>query len=340
MTAEVPRERRIGQINFVRNNFGQDLVSPNFPLLDYEWLVLRLSGSVTVSGGTTDGTVGVEAPFSLVKSIQVVVTGLTGDTFVDIPMSELRVITHMIGRRPALEPKFAAPAATVGTNTFFAEVYLPFALEDMSNPYRGFFASNRYGQVRLRIQWGNEEDLINGGDRTEVVDATTLIEVFGREYSYNPTFELANDLLLNQRVFVKDISINNSAQTNFEIEIPRTASFLRGILLKQFVQTTFEQPINTLINGDQQVTLLYNDLDRKYEYKWNQLTRQNFEMYRGDFPLVGGLPFYAFLDLSPRGDFARLQNMLNLQKIAIRVDNNAVANAFLRVVLLKYALSA
>lgn len=346
MTAQVPRERRIGAIAFAQSNFGPDLISPNFPLLNYEWLVLRCSGTMTISDAT-GAVINPENPWSIVKGVQCVVTGLTGDTFIDLPMNELRVLTHYVGRRPGRAPLNTPTGITAAAHPFSFEIYLPFSLEDMSNPYRGFFASNRYAQVRLRILWGQATDLVSGtGAFANTVAATTQIEVFGREYSFDPRFELANDLLLHQRVNIKEVSINNVAQTNFDIEIPRTASFLRGILVKQYdfgaVGTaTIERPIATLITLEQQVTLLYNDTDRKYEYKFSQVQNQNTEAYR--LPLPTG---YFFVDLAPgvgadgQGDFSLLQNMLNLQKIVLRVDNNAVANAFLRLTLVKYALSA
>jgi hypothetical protein len=46
---------------------------------------------------------------------------------------------------------------------------------------------------------------------------------------------------------------------------------------------------------------------------------------------------YLFTDLSPKGDFSLLQNMLNLQKITQRTNTQSVANAFIRQTILKYA---
>lgn len=339
MTAPVPRERRLGSIPFASGTFGQDLFGPNggLPLLNYEYFILRLTGTLTISGGTTNGTVVTENPRTLVKSVQVVVTGLTGDTFIDIPLTDLVILTHYIGRRPSLAPQeTAVSSGAAAAYPIVGEYYLPFALEDMSNPYRGFFASNRYAQVRLRIQWGTVEDLVAGGDRTKVLTATQ-IDVWGREYSFDSRFETANDLLLHQRQNVSQTSINAVAQNNFDIEIPRTASFLRGILLKQYTDIP-ETPITTLITAEQQVTLIFNDLDRKFEYTWAQLQRLNRESYaRGSTTWPTS---YVFVDLSKLGDFGLLVNMLNFQKIEVRIDNNSVANAFVRTTLLKYALSA
>jgi hypothetical protein len=340
MTAPVPRERKIGTIAFASGTFGQDLFGPNggLPLLNYERFVLRLTGTLTISGGTTDGTPVFENPRTLIKAVQVVVTGLTGDTFIDIPLTDLVVLSHFIGRRPGMDPsETPILSGAVGTYTFGGDYVIPFALEDMSNPYRGFFAANRYAQVRLRLQFGTTADLVSGGDRTLAISACN-VDVWVREYSFDQRFETANDLLLHQRVNVKQQSINAVAQTNFDLEIPRTASYLRGILLKQYTDIP-ETPITSLLTLEQQVTLILNDTDRKFEYTWEQLIRKNREVYvRGSSsPWPVG---YAFIDLAPNGDFSNLINMLNFQKMVVRIDNNSVANAFVRMTLLKYALSA
>src|SRR4029077_11529450 len=194
----------------------------------------------------------------------------------------------------------AVTSGAIGATNFVGEYYLPFSLEDMTNPYRGFFAANRYAQVRLRILWGTAADLVSGGDRVLALTVTG-VDVWVREYSFDTRFESNTDYLLHQRVNVKQVSINAAAQTNFDIEIPRTASFLRGILLKQYTDVP-ETPITTLIGNEQQVTLIYNDNDRKFEFTWNQLIRKNREDYAplnpagGPFALPTG---YAFVDLTP-----------------------------------------
>lgn len=339
MTAPVPRERKLGTIPFAASTFGSDLFGPNggLPLLNYEYFILRLSGTLTISGGTIDGAGVDENPRTLIKAVQVVVTGLTGDTFIDIPLTDLVILTHYIGRRPALDPSESPiVSGAVGVYTFAGEYYLPFSLEDMANPYRGFFASNRYAQVRLRLQFGSTADLITGGDRTLAITACN-VDVWGREYSFDQRYETANDLLLHQRVNVKQQSINAVAQTNFDLEIPRTASYLRGILLTQYTDIP-ETPISSLISAEQQVSLILNDTDRKFEYTWAQLQRQNRERYaRGS---VAWPVSRVFIDLAPNGDFSTLMNMLNFQKMVVRIDNNSVASAFVRMTLLKYALSA
>jgi hypothetical protein len=351
MTAPVPRERKVGTIAFANSTFGVDLFGPNggLPLLVYEYWILRLTGTLTISGGTTNGTPVVENPRTLIKAVQVVVTGLTGDTFIDIPMTDLVILTNFIGRRPGIAPQeTAVTSGAIGATNFVGEYYLPFALEDMTNPYRGFFASNRYAQVRLRILWGTTTDLVSGGDRTLALTVTG-VDVWVREYSFDTRFESNTDYLLHQRVNVKQVSINAAAQTNFDIEIPRTASFLRGVLIKQYTDNP-ETPITTLIGNEQQVTLIYNDNDRKFEFTWNQLIRKNREDYAPLNPAGGPFAFptgYAFVDLTPGegrgasgGDFSLLNNMLNFQRMVLRIDNSSVANAFVRMTLVKYALSA
>lgn len=337
MTAQVPRERRIATIPFSSGNTA-DIFGPNggLPLLNYEYWLLRLSGSLLIAGGPATSVVA-ENPRTLIKAVRVIVTGLTGDTFIDIPMTDLVVLSEFIGKRPGAAPQEVAVSSTAnGTTAFSGEYYLPFSLTDMANPYRGFFASNRYAQVRLQILWGTTADMVVAGGATVTFSVAPQIDVVVREFSFENRFETATDLFLHQRVAVLRTSVNAVAQVGLDIEIPRTAAFLRGILFKQFTDVP-ETPISTLILGTSQVTLLFNDTDRKYEYTLAQLTAQNKRNYMRSGTWPTG---YHFLDFSPDGDFSLCQNMLNLQKIVVRMDTASVANAFIRTTLLKYAQAA
>lgn len=342
MTAPVPRERKVGSIAYVANSFGVDLFGPNggLPLLPYERFVLRLSGTLTADA-TADGTIVPENPRTLIKAVQIVVSGLTGDTFIDVPLTDLVILSHFIQRRPSSPPQedavTLAEVQASGAIAFYGEYELPFDLYDMANPYRGMFAANRYAQVKLRIQWGSETDFITLSAGA-VTLSNTKVDVWVREYGFEPRFEQANDLLLHQRVAAIRASVNAVALNDFDLEIPRTASYLRGILLSTYTDNP-ERKIGTLLTGEAPITLIYNDTDRKFEFTAAQLQRDNANTYARAASTAWPTGYY-WLDLSPGGDFSLLQNMLNLQKMVVRVNTASVANAIIRATLVKYALSA
>jgi len=339
MTAPVPREHKIGPaIACVNGVDGQEMTAPEgaFSALHYEKLVLELNGNVIVSGGTANATVSADAPESIVKRIQIILTGTSGDAFIDIPLTELRYLTHFITRAPGLDNERSAPVASVGTNPFSARVVLPFMLEDMEREakYRGFWASNRFTGVRFKVTWGTIANLMTGGDRTNTVDpATTSLQLWGKEYSRDSRFAQATDLLLWQRT-TKDFYINNIAQSDFDMEIQRTASWLKGIMIRQMtivagVETALA---DTLIRPTDKVTLMFDDSDKKFEFTWSYLKFRNREEQRISLPTGT-----AWIDLSEHGDMQLLEMLLNHTKTYVRIDNAAIANGVVRLVTSKYA---
>jgi hypothetical protein len=331
MAAKVPRLRKLGSLAYVKNNFSE-MLSPNlFPQLIYSFLFFRLSGSITTGAGAL-GTAVAENPYTLIKSIQV---KIAGTDFIDIPATDLRILAHYIGQRPGVAPTSTAVANTASaTQSFKADLMLPFSLTDMhfSGRRRGFFASNRYPTVSLRINWGSEEDLIAaGGYATKAVDAGCVLDVWAEEWSQEPAFESASNLLLHKRG-QQTVDANGVVLTNYSIELPRDPSLLRGVLIKQFTDVP-ETPITTLFTALKAITLRYGKTDRKLEFDYETLQRINTRDY--GIALPNG---YVFLDLAPDGDFARLQDTTS-GVFELLVDSASVANAKIRTTFVRYGAS-
>jgi len=356
MTAPAPREKRLGTIAFVRNAYGLDLFGPNggLPLLDYEEMWIDMSGTLTITGGTVSGTPVFENPLSLYNP-EVQLTGAPiGDSFVQIPASDLEVFNMIAqSKLPGCpRPTTAAgglstsisqltPITTgdVGTYTFRAIQRLPFAMNDLSNPYVSFFPANRYGQVNVRIKWNTEEFLVAGGSRTKTISSTSAI-IFGREYTFDPDFDLMKGLFLNQRLQVKQPALVNAVQSDQDYEITRTAAFLAKIMIKQYTTDAngVETPSDAIIRPTDQLILLLNDVDRKFEqFTWEYWREHNRYWYGFELP-VG----YVVMDMSPRGDQKVLakMNMMNFSSIKVRANNGAVASSNLRFTVQKLAASA
>ncbi len=324
MTAPVPREKQLATtIPFARNAYGQDLYGPNggLPLMIYEEFYIDVAGTLTIAGGTTDGTVGVENPRTLLKSIEVKLTGSKlSDSYIEIPLSDLVQLNFIDNRNSQGPAESPIGSGAAGVYTFRGVYKLPFLANDMANPYKYMFTAGRYTGVNVRIKWGTEEDLVQGGDRTKTISACTAT-IWPREYSFDPRFELANKILFNQRINVKTVAIT-AANTNFEMELQRTAAYLRGILISTFFLDAngVETPTDTIIRATDPIFLRLNDTDNKFEY-----TREFLEFRMlNDYDVRLGLGRY-FLDISPRGDEELVSKMmmLNFNTIKVRINNAA-----------------
>jgi hypothetical protein len=342
--APPPRSRKVGTIGFVNNTFGTDLYGPQggLPLETYSGLIIDLNGTLTIAGGTVDGVPVLENPRTLIKAIQIQVTGLTaGDSFIDVPLTDLVTLSHFIETRPPFFPtESSIQTGAAGTYLFGGKYLLPFIMPDMQNPWKGMFPSGRSGQTKIRVQFGQAEDLVAGGDRTKTI-SLCQVDFWGDDiYSLDPRYDALTGLLLHQRVNLKQISLgaNGTAQTDFDIEIQRTPAFLRGLLLRTMTidANGVETPVDTVIRDTDPITMFLNEGERKFEFTGSLVkyrNRKHYNLPRGqDFPLG----FY-FLDLVPSGEEGLLINMMNYQTIKVRINNAAIANSAIRVVALKYA---
>lgn len=348
MTAPAPREERIGQMSFVQNNYSTpDLFGPNggFPQRTYKELILDLQGVLTIAGGAVDGIPVAENPRTLIKGIEVLLTGTSlGDSFISVPLTDLVVLNMIADKNQESDPT-ETPCATGGVSvTNFRGIYrLPFWLTDMLDKYKTYFVSGRPGisQVNFRIKWGSAEDLVAGGDRTKTLTATS-VTIYGRDYTGVSFIESRADLLYYQRIAAVTKTLNATAGTDQDVIIPRSNSFLRGLMLKQY--TTDANGVETPIEGaggllrpTDPIIFILNTLERKYDLTWEQIKDRNLRDYKRPMPLG-----YAFIDMSPDGDEAFILPMLmtNYSEIKLRFNNAAVANANLRVTLSKLSYVA
>lgn len=328
MAAKVPRERLIGTLLYKKNGFTE-LLSPNtYPQEIYERHILRLSG-IHTKVGTVDGVAVAENPLTLLKAIQV---RFGSNAWVDIPGPDLHVLSHYIMQRPG-RPAPGLLASTGDKNsddTFGVDLELPFALKDMVAPRRGFFPANRYTSpaVGLRINWGSESDMVNGGTFSTNQLDSCQVDVIGREWSGQPEFEAAKNYFLHKRISAVTPT-NGSALVKYPIEIPRDASRLRGVLIKTY-QDSPETPDLTVISDTADLTLIYGTTDRKYEYTYGLLRSINERDYGIALP-----PGYVFIDLAPDGDFGALQDT-TAGLFQILFNTNAVAAAQIRCTFVRY----
>lgn len=327
---------------FVRNAYTTpDLSGPNngFPLRTYKQLLIDVQGTLTIAGGAADGLPVIENPRSLIKAIEIQLSGSPlGDAFISMPLTDLVVLNMTEYRSLNSDPiEDGIESGAAGAYTFRGRYVLPFVMPSFSNPYKGMFVAGKPGisQVSLRIRWGTEEDLVAGGDRVKTISATTAT-VYGVDFTGFGGIESSKELFYHQRIASITKTYNATAGVDQDIIFPRTPAFLKGILMKQMTVDAngVETPSTTLIRATDPIVFMLNTLDRKYDLTWEQVQERNRRDYRRTLP-----DGYIFLDMAPEGDeeLIRLMLMTNFSEMKVRFNNASVANGVVRASLVKYA---
>lgn len=175
--------RPLETLEFVAN--GEDNI--NIPRRGAkQYLICRLAGRLDVSGGTTDGTVHPEGPYSLIRQLQVIVDG---KALLDLDGRFWRGFNQVMQSR---EPQTTNVQASVGNHTFEGFLIIPFHSERSVKPFETAFPSTALvrSDFRVRVQWGDTTSLVAGGDRSEVFGIAPTIEVFEKfNLRPNPIFK-------------------------------------------------------------------------------------------------------------------------------------------------------
>ncbi|HEV8459033.1 MAG TPA: hypothetical protein VGR44_12135 [Methylomirabilota bacterium] len=165
-------ERPISRVNLTNGQTSYVLLPRDFV---YHALMLRLSGTFTVSGGTTNGTLHDENPMSYLRRIRI--EGAGGGQALTIkdlkgPQAYRRAHWHEVSEQNAV------PILSAGVQTTTAwSVVIPifFSIPHRRAPIETKLLTalwpQLFSELRLELQAGDDTDFVNGGDRTETVNA-------------------------------------------------------------------------------------------------------------------------------------------------------------------------
>lgn len=147
----------------------------------YAGLRLKLSGTLTVAGGTTNGTLNDENPMTLIR--RAIVEGTGGGQ--SVQLKNLRGVhifrsEHLLAgiepqRTPIASAAVQAGTAFSSTMTLWFDLPHPRALPEVS--YRSVLNPREFSRLGLEIQAGDTTDFINGGDRTTTLP-TMQVDVY------------------------------------------------------------------------------------------------------------------------------------------------------------------
>jgi len=129
----------------------------------YRRVLLHVTGEMAVSGGATNGALTDEGVLNLLPEI-----ALVGDGRVYLKRAPAKILTQKGRVWTGVDPFQSDPAVGVGTNAFSFDVPLWFE-NVFSRPYDTMLDSAKYSRLELQLLWGTVGDLIQGGDRAEVL---------------------------------------------------------------------------------------------------------------------------------------------------------------------------
>lgn len=191
----------------------------------FKSVYLRLTGSITKTGGTANGVVASEVPFSLIKAVAVVRNG--SDVLQRADGGTLFALARINSDG---DPQFTTNIVnTVTANqTFSADIPIDFASWRMANPSSTLLRGVGTSSLRLDVTWGNFSDLVSGStDGTYSVGTTPIqIEVFTEEIM-DLTGDFGDKLIV---VTTRAIPANFTSN-QFTIDLP-VGPFYRRLILK------------------------------------------------------------------------------------------------------------
>lgn len=140
----------------------------------YAGLRLRLSGTLTITGGTTNGTLNDENPMTYIR--RVIVEGTGGGQAIQLKnlrgIHAFRIEHLLTGPEPPANPVTSAGG---GSTAFSATLTLWFITPHPKGQpevmFRSVLNPREFSRLSLEVQAGDATDFVNGGDRTVTVTA-------------------------------------------------------------------------------------------------------------------------------------------------------------------------
>lgn len=217
--------RRIGSIPFELNGIKTpDSLLPRDDVI--RAYPCRLSGDVTIA--TAVSVPDVDAPWSLIKQVDIIVGGVT------VRVMDGPAIARMNHFYFGAEPTKLVPTA-IGTFAFTGDFYIPFALPRSIRPIDTVLDPRGTSSIEFRVRWGALADY--GTNVTAIANAS--LEIFTEEVKgFNGGLPGRFRILFTER----DITAVNPA---FNIDL-NSGIIYRGFL---FRQTNAGVPVDSIVNN-------------------------------------------------------------------------------------------
>lgn len=232
-----PLKRRLGSLLYTQAGSVSTLeLARNFL---YRKLLLRIAGSVIVTGGTGAGAPHVRAAYRSISRIELIANGR--DTVLSLPAEAFEVFNRIdYGCVPnAAHPSNDAAA----TYSFNASLIIDFALKRGMRPIDTLFPALGLSSLDLKITWGAGADMFTGATDFTSAAIQTTTELVVESFEEIPDTGVPKGLSVN-KLFAIDRVIT-AASTNDKIQIPIGNAY-RGFLFKTDVDNV---PVDTMLDG-------------------------------------------------------------------------------------------
>ncbi len=134
-------------------------------------IVLKVAGSITISGGTTSGTVKDSNPLQILGTLEVRREGQA--TLFRLPAEIAHRLNHIwYGARPDISGLASGDAQT--NTAVRGSLIIPFEVLKGISPIDTFIKAGGLSSLDLLVNVGAAADLVQGGDRTIAVGATAF----------------------------------------------------------------------------------------------------------------------------------------------------------------------
>jgi hypothetical protein len=287
-------------------------------------LRLILTGTLTVAGGSTDGALAAEQPWSLLREIRIRASSSirpsANGLLRQFDPASLFNFSTMLDRIALPRTVLAIPGVQTAT-AFSADLIIPFIMPHSREPRVSLFNPREVDSAVLEADCGDVTDLVVGGDRTSTINAAQL-EVQSIEFADAFSVQNTYSLLLESRT---EKIYNSTAITGDRQDI-RGLHLPARFCLKTYTQAgNVHTPVNTILTG----VRLEIDKQETKRLSWAQLTNENQVNY-GIAPPAG----YRILDLMPDGSFDTLLPMRLHDRnriLELIFDTASVANGRVRI---------
>jgi len=264
-----------------------------------EAINLRLTGTLTISGGAASGTVVAEGPATLVKSIDLIADGAV--LLKRYPMTVVyRANQFWKGTAPE---RTQLTTGDEGAEDFIQDIEIMFKQPLALDPESTLLDSRRYEDISLFITWGNTGNLITGGDRTLALTNVKVTPML--KFTDEPSDELFS--IFKEYVIEKEITVT-SADVPIDLNI---GNVFRAIFFEVMAALT---PANNVINNISLVsdTTIYHRL----KMGWAQLQADN----EVDYSLEAVPTGYVLDNLMPSGDLADALDTEDFSDLKLHFD--------------------
>lgn len=279
----------------------------------YKGLRLKLTGTITVAGGTTDGVLASEQPQNLLTMVRVIRNG--SEILQALDGGSLFALAQMNSDGDPIRTALAIPGAQAGT-AIEVDIPVDFASWRTANPSMSLLRAVGTSSLDLEVSWGTLATAIVGGDRT-LTSANIQIEVFAEEL-----LDLTGDFSDKNLVFIqRAVTVS---QTDLTIDLP-LGPLYRRLIFKTTAQND-RDTVNTLINRIRiESDGYFAHVDR---LTFRELQGANKRLYSLNNVITG----YAVVDFMKDGNPAGLIDTRGSSQFKAVLDVTTGTNTIVRVI--------